>query len=150
MTFSIGEKEYELSQNGITWLNPLSDGPSETAPVVQDTTTTMRNLKRFYPDGLIPLVLEEIHASEIVEPYAVLPSHAGLLQLMAEGSVVFDEGFFIIRREFDRFPGGMFGGFSARFVLEPGVPMPEGTPGHSPVVSGETGECLTPLISCRG
>ncbi len=41
-----------------------------------------------------------------------------------------------------RFPAGLSGGHSVAFILGKGVPMPEGSPGHSRVVSEETGQII--------
>jgi hypothetical protein len=42
-----------------------------------------------------------------------------------------------------RFPGGLTGAHSVNFLLRRGVPKPSGHPGHSTVVSEDTGEKLT-------
>jgi hypothetical protein len=39
-----------------------------------------------------------------------------------------------------RFPAGLSGAHSVRFILARGVPMPDGSPGHSTVISEETGQ----------
>ena len=41
-------------------------------------------------------------------------------------------------------PAGLNGAHSVRFILAKGVPMPDGRPGHSTVISEETGQPVTP------
>lgn len=41
-----------------------------------------------------------------------------------------------------RFPAGLSGAHAIRFILAKGVPMPDGDPGHSRVLSADTGEEL--------
>lgn len=41
-----------------------------------------------------------------------------------------------------RFPAGLAGAHSVKFLLLRGVPKPDGNPGHSTVISEETGEAL--------
>jgi hypothetical protein len=112
---------------------------------------------------------EKVVSAHAVKPYGVLPQQAGLAQLLDDGALevlttarvrkfgsttIVGEGnvigaqpteesatvteFRIAKRM--RFPAGLYGGHSVHFVLGKGVPMPEGNPGHSPVISEETGQ----------
>lgn len=59
----------------------------------------------------------------------------------AQDEYAVPSGYRIIKKM--RFPAGLNGGHSVRFMLAKGVPMPEGSPGHSEVLSEETGASLT-------
>ena len=140
MTFSLGEKTYELSGAGMTLAG--EDRPDGEAQG-RGALSPVRSMMRFNPMGLIAFSTDDVHASAPVVPYEVLPQQAGLLQLIADGSIEYQsDGAYYIKEPIARFPAGLNGAHSVRFVLATGVPMPAGSPGHSGVVSEETGECL--------
>jgi hypothetical protein len=65
-----------------------------------------------------------------------------LSQLLKSGVLTRNgQGEYLINKKM-RFPAGLTGAHSAKFLLLRGVPKPEGQPGHSRVVSEETGELL--------
>ncbi|MBI5132041.1 MAG: EF-hand domain-containing protein [Rhodopseudomonas palustris] len=107
-------------------------------------TPSMRSveaeLRRFSPGGVM-----EVDASKVVSllpamPYDVLPQQAGLLQLMRSGALTRNQsGEFLIQRKI-RYPAGLAGAHSVRFLLLKGVPQPDGDPAHSRVISEETGQ----------
>lgn len=105
--------------------------------------STEREFLRYYPGGLV-----EIDPLEVITPgqaarYDVLPQEAGLLQLIADGALRRSpDGVYVIEKPFARFPAGLNGGHSVRFLLRNGIPFPGGSPGHSDVISEETGECI--------
>lgn len=75
-------------------------------------------------------------------PYEVLPQEEGLAQLLEAGALTVNRrGEYLIHRKI-RFPADMRGAHSEKFLLLRGVPVPDGGPGHSKVVSEETGELL--------
>jgi hypothetical protein len=81
-----------------------------------------------------------VMASRPAEKYRVLPLQAGLIQLVQSGALTRDRsGEFLIQKQM-RFPAGLYGGYSVTFLLLRGVPLPEGDPGHSIVISEETGQ----------
>ena len=133
--FSIGERTYELSAAG---MNLVGAEPPE------DGMSTIREMMRFYPGGLVALPFEAVHATRVVSPYNVLPNQAGLLQLMAEGRIEYraQGSYYYIKEPILRFPAELNGAHSVKFVLATGVSMPAGSPGHSRVVLEETGECV--------
>jgi hypothetical protein len=47
-------------------------------------------------------------------------------------------GEFLIQEKI-RYPAGLYGGYSVKFLLPRGVPNPDGDAGHSHVISEETG-----------
>ena len=144
VSFSIGENSYQLSATGMV---VKGDGHGNSDQQATNRAT-IREMMRFRPGGLIPLTSDQVHAAGDVQPYEILPQEAGLLQLMAEGKIEFDRGTYVITKPITRFPAGLFGAHSVKFVLGEGVPMPGGSPGHSSVISGETGECLVGRL-CR-
>ncbi len=111
--------------------------------VRREPLTPSAELRRYNPGGVVTIDVETVVASLPPEPYIVLPEAAGLKQLVDEGALtVNNEGEYLIHRKI-RFPAGLYGGHSVSFLLLRGVPMPEGDPGHSTVVSEETGEVLS-------
>jgi hypothetical protein len=83
-----------------------------------------------------------------VEDYEVLPSEAGLLQLLEEGKLEPGRNGELVVRAPMRYPADLFGGSAARFLVPRGVPVPEGDPGHSCVRSEETGRAIS-KTSCE-
>lgn len=113
-------------------------------PVSGPATAVWRQMLRFNPSGLI-----RINPSDVVSPlaarsYAVLPQQAGLAQLVEDGTLTASANGrdFTIHRKM-RFPAGLNGAHSVRFVLGRDVPLPEGSPGHSCVISEATGLSAT-------
>lgn len=99
----------------------------------------VNELKRFSPGGVVEIDPRRVVASLPVERYEVLPQQAGLLQLVQAGKLEEKGGEFLIKQKI-RFPAELHGAHSVKFLLLHGVPMPDGDPGHSEVVSEETGE----------
>lgn len=95
------------------------------------------DVSRFYPGGLVEIDPTTVVASGKPVRYQVLPGRAGLLQLVRSGVLgESGKGEFIIKEKM-RFPAGLYGAESARFILSRGVPAPEGDPGHSCLVKEE-------------
>jgi hypothetical protein len=105
---------------------------------------------RYSPDGIVMIDPQTVVSPNPVEPYVVLPQQAGLAQLIGEGSLVPIPGANDLRivKPLKRFPAGLNGAHSVRFLLGKGVPLPPGDPGHSCVVSEETGRPLTKGPRC--
>ncbi len=111
--------------------------------VASNTPSALQSdLRRYYPDGVATVDPESVVTDGKAEAYDVLPQQAGLIQLMESGALsVLSDGTFSIDKPIARFPAGLNGGHSVRFVLRRGVPMPAGNPGHSRVLIEETGAC---------
>ncbi len=108
-----------------------------------------KQLEFAYPGGIVAVDPATVVASRPVFAYDVLPGLAGIAQLLKEGALERnDVGEFVIRRKI-RLPGGMYGAHSARFLLLKGVPVPDGTAGHSCIFSEETAEPIPGSDSCR-
>lgn len=105
------------------------------------------DMTRFFPGGVTEIDPKTVVASVPALPYEVLPSQAGLVQLLATGALTQNsEGEYVVRQKI-RFPAGLYGGHSATFLVMKGAPYPEGDPGHSCVVVEETGAGKGP--NCR-
>jgi hypothetical protein len=110
--------------------------------IVQTGPSNLANeLRRFSPGGVVEIDPRRVVASLPVERYEVLPQQAGLLQLVQAGKLEEKGGEFLIKQKI-RFPAELHGAHSVKFLLLRGVPMPDGDPGHSEVISEETGEKL--------
>jgi Ca2+-binding EF-hand superfamily protein len=122
----------------------------EGGPVTLRTDNPLaRDVWMFNPGGVVTLDPAQVVASQKPARYAVLPNQAGLLQLVQQGALTYRNREFHIHRKI-RFPAAMHGSHSATFLLRKGVPPPEGDPGHSCVVSEETGQILSPVKAlCR-
>lgn len=108
----------------------------------------------YNPAGVIEIDPGAVVATLPARRYKLLPQQAGLAQLVEQGAleifrsakafVISDSevrntqlpSHLVIRKKM-RYPAGLFGGHSTTFVLPPGVPEPEGNPGHSRVIKGK-------------
>lgn len=100
----------------------------------------IRAMKRFFPGGVLILDYAKVVSNGKAETYEVLPSQAGIAQLLLEGRLKRTskrDEFFIV--EPIRYPPGMGGAHSVKFHLKKGVPEPIGDPVHSCVFSEEKG-----------
>ncbi|WP_119308786.1 hypothetical protein [Cohaesibacter haloalkalitolerans] len=96
----------------------------------------------FYPYGVEQFEVNDVIASGKVTAYDILPHIAGLIQLLDAGSLgLTDDEYFIIKKPISHFPAGMYGTFGGTFLLEEGVPLPAGNPGHAVVYDLATGKC---------
>lgn len=97
-------------------------------------------MERFFPGGVIQMDPSAIVASAPAASYEVLPSRAGLVQLLEKGLLVENRpNDFTVRGKI-RFPAGLYGALTATFRVAKGAPYPDGDPGHSCVIVEETGE----------
>jgi Ca2+-binding EF-hand superfamily protein len=102
----------------------------------------------YNPGGIVRIDPATVISQQPVTSYDVLPEQAGLVQLLLDGTLTRDaKGRFLIHKAM-RFPTGLAGAHSEQFVLLKDVPMPTGSPGHSGVVSEETGQQLCPNGKC--
>lgn len=101
-----------------------------------------RNFLFLTPGGVIEIDAKSVVTSTTAEPYDIRPQEAGLIQLMQSGALTQNQrGEFLIHKQI-RFPAALTGRHAAKFLLMRGVPMPEGNPGNSLVISEETGEAI--------
>lgn len=131
---------------GVTNRNFTNDAP----PLAGFDPDMWREATRFWPDGLIAVEPESIVARSIVRQYEVLPSQMGIAQLLGSGALVREpaRNTFRVVRPIPRFPPRMGGGHAANFVLDAGIAMPAGEPGHGCIrnADGEplAGSCRAP------
>ena len=94
----------------------------------------------YFPGGVIDIDPKTVVAAVQVAAYEVLPSQAGLAQLLATGALTQNSSReYLVRRKI-RFPAGLYGAHSVTFLITKGTPYPDGDPGHSCVIMEETGE----------
>ena len=138
-TFNLGGSKFALSAKGMTVLNEGGEPEKETIT----EGYAIREMVRFYPDGVSDYSSTELVASGQIEAYQILPSSAGILQLIALGKVEpIGRGKYRVIAPIERFPGGMSGAHSVTFFLAEGVPLPKGGLGHSTVYSEGDNACL--------
>lgn len=138
--FTLAGQRFRLGVSGLAKIG--ADG--DFAPPTREQRGAVRSLIRFVPGGIVGIDASAVVASGAVEEYLVLPHQAGVLQLVAMGALrPANNGSYVIEKPIARFPAELHGAHHVNFILGKGVPMPKGTPGHSAVLSEETGECLS-------
>jgi Ca2+-binding EF-hand superfamily protein len=95
---------------------------------------------RFSPGGVVEIDPKAVVGSVPATSYEVLPQQAGLVQLLASGTLKQNSAGEYIVREKIRFPAGLYGAHSVTFLVMKGAPYPDGDPGHSCVIVEESGE----------
>jgi hypothetical protein len=109
-------------------------------PAVIDSSPLAVDAALAYPAGVVEIDPLSVIASKPAEFYAILPGKFGLLQLVKRGVLQQNRSGELLIRKKMRFPGGLYGADSARFLLLRGVPEPDGNPGHSCIYYEETGK----------
>lgn len=109
--------------------------------VVQSGPSRARDeMFRFFPGGVIDIDPRTVVASVPAAAYEVLPSQAGLVQLLSTGALTQNNaGEYIVRQKI-RFPAGLAGAHSVTFLVMKGAPYPDGDPAHSCVIMEEGGQ----------
>jgi Ca2+-binding EF-hand superfamily protein len=102
-------------------------------------------ISSYYPGGVVTIDPAAVVSPVPAATYEVLPSQAGLLQLVRNGTMTREGSKFLIHRK-TRLPPGLYGAHAVRFVLLRGVPRPDGDPGHSCIVEEETGRPLSDRV----
>ena len=94
-----------------------------------------KDLLLFSPAGVMQIDAKAVVSSQPAQPYEVLPNQAGLAQLLDSGALVQNQsGEYVVQKKM-RFPPGLTGSHSVKFVVPHGTPMPDGDPGHSCVAA---------------
>ncbi len=137
-----------IYRRGGAWYRAEAGGPVrlDREPLdhrVRKVAELRHDLDRLYPGGLVDLAPGDVLAAERAAPYEVLPHGAGLVQLIEARSLrVMQDGRVRIRARIPRFPPGLSGPFTTRFLLDADVPMPAGDPGSASVLDLGTGTCV--------
>jgi len=98
------------------------------------------DLDYYWPGGLVKFDPKSVVAGLPVQTYEVFPQEAGLVQLLESGALKQNRaGEYVVQKK-TRFPAGLHGGHSVKFLVPRGVPVPDGDPGHSCVIVEETRE----------
>jgi EF hand len=156
-TFNVPSGKIEVIENGRPQLLVIQksggtltiQGDGKNIRVVTPSGNLERELLRFNPGGVVTVDANKVVASANAEPYEVLPEQAGLVQLVKSGALTQNRvGEFLINKKI-RFPAGLAGAHAVKFLLLRGVPAPDGNPGHSCVMSEETGQALANKNLCR-
>lgn len=123
-----GAKFFTVGENGaLTRLDATAEQESHRS-----------DLLRYNPSGIMSFSASDVVSDAKVEAYEVYPEHAGLMQLKALGKITDMDGQWRIN-EAIRFPAGLAGALSAKYLLPKGIKMPEGDVGHSCVMSEDAG-----------
>jgi Ca2+-binding EF-hand superfamily protein len=101
--------------------------------------TLERRLLEFNPGGVADVDPAKVVSGVPVARYEVLPQEAGLVQLLNAGAIKRDSNGKLLITKKIRIPAGLAGAHSVLFLLERGVPEPDGDAGHSAVISEATG-----------
>jgi hypothetical protein len=130
VTIIAGNRRVQMTENGLVDLGEVKEDVGDM-------------LFRAYPAGIVSSMPEDVVTlSDSAEPYDVLPSWAGIMQLVDSGALRhIGRDTYAIEEPIVRLPAGL--GHRPRFVLRRGVPLPEGVSDRNAVTSEETGECLT-------
>ncbi len=137
------EPDKVLSAYTIAAMNVPSNIDNKPIPRKRDLNKKSFDLYRFSPEGLIMIDKSKVVAPAPVEDYDVYPQEAGLVQLVESGHLEpMERGAFRVVKPINRFPAGLAGAHSVKFIIAKGVPLPGGKPGHSTVYREDTGECL--------
>ncbi len=138
-------KRFEVTPEGLKPMDEARDQLPGQGPF--GAARTMRSMLRFHGGGLREIDADDVVAAGKAEAYDVYPQEAGLLQLLLDGRLRYSrDGVYIVEQNIPRFPAGLFGAHSVKFMIAEGVEMPGGTPGHSSVIS-QDGDCLAGV--CR-
>lgn len=129
---------YSVGTVSLPSMAVVLDEPSFVAPPGFDPSVYWRG-SIFSPGGVVDVDPAQVVSTSQVEPYEVLPQGFGLAQLVASGALENRDEYFYIARSIPRFPAGLYGAHAVSFVLGRDVPIPAGDPGHSCVISEETG-----------
>ncbi len=118
--------EYLLKRGKST--SPLKDSPSAADPPPGVHQVDWYLFRAHFPNGVIDLTGEKVVTSGNAQPYDVLPSLAGIVQMSEQGKLEFaDVGYHRIIGKLPRVPGGLRERW-ADFVMAKGVELPGGSP----------------------
>ncbi|MGY4477356.1 EF-hand domain-containing protein [Bradyrhizobium sp. USDA 3364] len=107
------------------------DGDASNIIVRAGPSRARDDLYSYSPGGLVTIDPKSVIASLPVQPYEVFPQEAGLVQLLESGALTQNRhGEYIVQKPM-RFPAGLHGAHSVKFLVLRDSPLPQGDPGHS-------------------
>ncbi len=112
----------------------------DAAPPAGFDPDEWREATRYWPGGVTLVPPRLVASPSSTRSYRVLPSQAGLAQLLGSGAMVRDQSGFRIVKAIPRVPAEMAGAHSEKLSLAPGLPEPEGDLGHSCLTIEGSGE----------
>jgi len=113
-------------------------GDSSNVIIQAGPSRARDELYRSFPGGVIDIDPRSVVANVSVAAYEVLPSQAGLVQLLGTGALTQNSSSEYVVRKKIRFPAGVDGAMT--FVIRKGTPYPDGESGSACVIMEETGE----------
>ncbi|MEP0951254.1 MAG: hypothetical protein ABJG96_04725 [Paracoccaceae bacterium] len=130
VTIITGNRRVQMTENGLVDLGVAQEDPVDL-------------LLRAFPAGISSSIPEDVVTlAGSAEAYDILPSWAGITQLVDAGALrEIGRGTYAIEEPIARLPAGL--GRRPKFLLRRGVPMPKGASDRNTIVSEDTGECLT-------
>lgn len=132
----IGGQQIQVTQGNGTFI--LESDGARTSMIKRDGNLD-HEFHLFNPAGVVSVDAKKVVAAAPVAPYVVLPEEAGLAQLVKAGALTRGRGSeFLIGKKI-RFPAGLSGFHTVKFVLRTGVSKPDGDPGDSAVLWEGTG-----------
>lgn len=109
----------------------LANARPQMLIVEQGASTALDDLYFFSPGGLVEIDPKSVVSSLPAQTYEVFPEQAGLVQLLQSGALKRNRsGEYIVQKKM-RFPAGLSGGGSVKFLVLRGTPLPDGHPGGS-------------------
>jgi hypothetical protein len=119
---AVGDRTYRLSSHGMVML----DANGEPAGLLTEDRSTILDMIRMFPAGVVAFDPAALVAPGPVEAYDILPAPAGLLQLMAEGKIeTLGGGKYKVIAKINRFPAGLSGQSTSMFSFAEGVSRPD-------------------------
>ena len=113
------------------------DGDASNIILRSGPSQARDELYRFNPGGLVEIDPKYVVSNLPAQAYEVLPEEAGLVQLLQSGALTQNRGGEYIVQKKMRFPTGLAGAHSVKFLVLRGTPVPDGDPGHSCVSTEE-------------
>lgn len=134
-----------IVRDGAGTTGEVGDGDSPAVKALENAATSGEltwNLLRTNPGGVLKLRSNKVANDGTAQDYQVLPHAAGLLQLIASGTLeqVARGQFRIVEKM--RYPAGLTGDHRVKFMLKAGVPEPDGDPGGSCTYSEDEGRLI--------
>ncbi|MCH9808323.1 MAG: hypothetical protein K0U74_11375 [Alphaproteobacteria bacterium] len=148
-TFIIGGKEFVI-RNGRPVAARESLDSSRVIPPFGVDPETYTNFRRYFPGGIVKINPARISTKGNAERYEVLPSYAGIIELLKDGSLEkISSRRFRIAKPIPRYPANLNGSLRVTFVLAQGLSQPDGVLGASCLISEETGKRLAGSTRCK-